>query len=162
MRLAPAAAIALVLAGCGGEDASPKAAETSSQPSSTTSPPKAPEPTTTTAPEPSQQDPVESIRVRLEKGGYDPQDEELGSDKPHPEGALTVPIGGGGQVTIYVYRTYTDAARSEVSFIPVEKENPDQIEVTSEGKDVYVGTIEEPAKLAIPKFRKVIATAEGK
>jgi hypothetical protein len=154
MRLAPVAIIAVALAGCGGTGSSDQAAGSKSQASSPTTPTQTP-----AAPKPP--DPVAPLRTRLEKAGYTVQDEDVGSGTPRPEGALSVALGHGGQVTIYVYGSYTDAAKSEVSFIPVEKKNPAQIAVISKGKNVYVGTIQEPATLPLVKFRKVIATAEG-
>lgn len=103
---------------------------------------------------------VALVRGRLEGAGYSVEDEEV-SDEPAPDGALSVQLDGGAKMTVYLYSSYTDAARSEVQFDPVVKENPGQISVQSEGTNVYVGTVQEPAKLSMTKFRKAIAVAEG-
>jgi hypothetical protein len=104
---------------------------------------------------------TDAIRGRLETAGFTVEAGDLGSGEPTPEGALDVALDKGGEVTIYVYSSAADAARSEADFKPVEKESPDQIEVDVRGSVVYVGTIEEPAKLPTSEFQRVVDTAEG-
>lgn len=104
---------------------------------------------------------VALLQGRLEGAGYSVQETDVGSGEPVPEGALEVELGGGAGMTVYVYSSLTDAAQAEVDFDPVVDENPDQIAVRTEGTHVYVGTIEEPAKLPKGKFNKAVDAAEG-
>ncbi len=57
--------------------------------------------------------------------------------------------------------TAAEAAQSAREFEGVERDLPDQIDVTVEGRGVYVGTIEEPAVLSLTEFEEAVAAATG-
>lgn len=99
------------------------------------------------------------IKGRLQGAGYTVRKVDAGSGDA--VGALEVPLAGGGQVKVYRYSSFTDAAKSEVELDVVEKESPDQVRVQAEGMNVYVGTIEEPARLPAEAFQEIVRAAEG-
>jgi len=103
---------------------------------------------------------VAPIRGRLQSAGYAVSEVDPGSGSPPALAALEVKLGG-GQVKVYFYGSAFDAKAALRQFQPIEKENPDQFEVSASSSRLYVGTIEEPAVLPLNEFNDVVAEAEG-
>lgn len=104
--------------------------------------------------------PNDLVRGRLEGAGYSVEDDDPGSGTPAAEGALQVKLGR-GRVRVLFYKSPADAKRAMRPFGSVEQANPEQIEVDRRRSTLYVGTIEEPASLPLPRFQKLIDAGEG-
>lgn len=142
---------AFVVAGCGGSGSSETAASRPTPTAAATSTPaKTPAPQSTP-------DPTAKLRRRLKHAGFDVANVGRGSDHSRPVGALGGTLQGTANLTVYVYRTEAQARHSARAFAPVIHQHPDQIKVAQHGPDVYVGTVEEPAKLPAAAFTRAVS-----
>lgn len=104
-------------------------------------------------------DSIELVRGRLEGAGFTVSDEDSTGDPP-AQAALQVSMSK-GDTTIYRYATESDAKAAAKQYAPLQKSNPDQIRVEVAGTDVYVATVEEPAKVPVSEFAKIMRAAQG-
>lgn len=100
-----------------------------------------------------------AVKTSLERAGWRVTEVESSGD-PTPDGAFET-SSNGANFTVYVYASAADANRSAKDFAPVEKTNPDQLDVKVKGPRVYVATIEEPARVPEAKFRQFVASGEA-
>jgi len=160
--MAAAAAIAGLLAvGCGdnttSSTASEAAAQTTAAHAETIDTAVTP---TSTAEDPPGPKPGDDVRDRLEDAGFQVRFAERGSGSPRASRAFSVPLGRGAQVTIYLYPSAAAAKAKLAEFKPLLRDMPDQVAAVAEGDLLLVGTIQEPAKLPVSKFEKVVQAAK--
>lgn len=114
-----------------------------------------------TAPEATLKDPpspAELIVKRLKAKGFNADENEVQDvTRWRPIAEFEVMLGA-GKVTGYVYSSDASAAKKLKEFAPVERDFPDQFEARRVGRVLYVGTIEEPGKLPMPEYRRVVQT----
>src|SRR4051794_35968961 len=115
---------------------------------------------TAPAPEPANPDAAE-IKRQLQDAGYKVVPEQDAGDSAPAGDSLTIEIGDGATMTVYVFGSEADAQKFKEKIDPVQQQNPDQIAVQVEGTHVYVGSVEAPAKLSEKQFQQAVAAAES-
>jgi len=105
--------------------------------------------------------PTDLVLGRLEGADYEVEEDEPGGGSPAAAAALQVELGS-ARARVLFYDSPADAQRAMRPFAAVEREQPDQIEVTRRRSTLYVGTIEEPAVLPTARYERLIEIAEGR
>jgi hypothetical protein len=153
---AVAALVVMGLAACGsGESGRPATSATTHKPATTTE-----AVATATA---DAVDPLgDPIAERLDAAGYSVSVEALDASSGIPATAEVYVNLAGWQAKVYPNLTTAHARMTAKEFAPIEGEVPQQFEIRRIGTNVYVGTIEEPAKLPMREFNKIVAVAEAR
>jgi hypothetical protein len=110
--------------------------------------------------------PGKSIAQRLTRAGYPVTAEQDGGSLAamdvHIPGTKATSTSPGGNVSIYVYRSASDAAKVLRTFDSMLRKHPNYLRVTLIGAHLYVGTVERPAVLPVATYNQIVAAAEGR
>jgi hypothetical protein len=110
--------------------------------------------------------PGQSIAKRLTRAGYAVTTQQSGGSlaalSVHIPGTKATSTSSGGDVSIYVYRSATDAAKVLKTFGSMLRKHPNYLRVTLIGPHLYVGTVEMPAVLPVARYNRIVAVAEGR
>jgi hypothetical protein len=146
-----AAVASASLVGCGADSTSGTTTRELSPPTAST-----PAAMTTSA----HTSPADAIAAQLREAGFDATVVPVDVTGPGVDAQLSVSLDRGA-VSVYVYRTAASARAVRKTFISLERDRPDQVEVRRVRNVLYVGTVEEPAVLPNSEFVRVVETGSA-
>ena len=144
----------LVTAGCGGGET--PSAQTITDPA--TAPREQPEATGNPQPPKTTPDEVAPQKRALEEDGYNVRDSAV-AGIPGAKGALELPLKNGGELTIIRFGTKTQAEKHAAQYRDIAKQFPDYFRMEIRGTTLYLGSADQPGKLARPDFAAAVDAA---
>ena len=161
-RLILLALLAAAAGGCGDDDDTKKTAQTATQPApppaqtttgraEATSQPETPAKTTPEA--------VAPKKRALEREGNEVRNSGVAGVRG-AQGALELPLEGGGGLTVIAFDTADQAERHAAQYRELAEKYPDYFRVEVRGTTLYLGVAEQPEKLSKTGFADAVEAAE--
>ena len=145
----------LVAAGCGGGET--PSAQTITNPATAPPTPPREQPEATGNPQPPKTTPeaVAPEKRALEKDGYNVRDSAV-AGIPGAEGALDLSLKGGGELTIISFGSRQAAEKHAEQYRDIAKQFPDYFRMEIRGTTLYLGSADQPDKLARADFADAV------
>ena len=153
---------ALAAAGCGGSgDDGPSAQTVTQEPPAQTAPASSTEAAPATEREPARERTPKSVAPEkrgLERKGFEVEDSGT-AGIGGAQGALELPLEGGGSLTVIAFETRRAAERHAAEYRPLAEKYPEYFRLEIRGTTLYLGVAEQPEKLIRTGFADAVEAA---